>query len=114
MFLLALVLGPVVCGAGSPVSAGASAARYTAATGDPVEQAAPRADDRGTGGSCHQQDLPLKGAEVAVAHAQADPLTAPGTPRAAPLRARARQVTPPRAPPLPVAGCAELLPVLRI
>lgn len=104
--LLAVVFGPALCGAtGTPVppvqtKTGAQAASATTA---------------GSGnGSCRQQDVPIKGAEVAVAHGSADPLTAPGTARTPLPQARAPKATAPRAPPAPAAGCSELLPVLRI
>ncbi|MFF7729669.1 hypothetical protein [Streptomyces sp. NPDC008001] len=78
-------------------------------TGEPV-----RADAPDPGSSCRQQDVPLKDAETAVPSAHTDPVTAPGTARAPLPQAPAPRATAPRAPPASVAGCAELLPVLRI
>ncbi|MEU5190838.1 hypothetical protein AB0G83_27360 [Streptomyces klenkii] len=87
----------------------AAAVAAPAHAGKPVRAEAP---DAGT--SCRQQDVPLKDAETAVASGHADPVTAPGTARAPLPQAAAPRATAPRAPPAPVAGCAELLPVLRI
>ncbi|MFF4219878.1 hypothetical protein [Streptomyces nondiastaticus] len=129
LLLLAVLFGPVPGGAqpyaavtaapSAAVSASASAA--SAASARHADQAsAPAAEPvraralPDTGPSCRQQDVPLKDAETAVASGHADPVTAPGTARASLPRATAPRVTAPRAPPAPVAGCAELLPVLRI
>ncbi|MEU2515248.1 hypothetical protein [Streptomyces syringium] len=73
-----------------------------------------RADSGDTGGTCRPQDLPLNGAEAVVPAGHGDPLTAPAATRAAPPAALPPRATAPRSPPAPVAGCAELLPVLRI
>ncbi|WP_367138785.1 MULTISPECIES: hypothetical protein [Streptomyces] len=124
LLLLAVLFGPVPGGA-QPYAAvttapsarhaepaadrAAAAAAAPAHAGEPVRA---QASDAGT--SCRQQDVPLKDAEIAVASGHADPVTAPGTARAPLPRAAAPRATAPRAPPAPVAGCAELLPVLRI
>ncbi|MFG2179382.1 hypothetical protein ACGFLS_11785 [Streptomyces abikoensis] len=120
LLLLAVLFGPVVCGAGSAAYATGSGSvpavsahvRHPAAPTAP--ELRPRTDVKDTGGSCRQQDTPLKGAETAVPHTQADPLGVPGTTRTALPRTRAPQVTAPRAPPVAAACRAELLPVLRI
>ncbi|MFF4159601.1 hypothetical protein [Streptomyces sp. NPDC001678] len=120
LLLLAVLFGPVVCGAGSSAYATGSgsvpavSARVQHPAAPVSPELRPRTDVTDSGGSCRQQDTPLKGAEAAVAHTQADPLTAPGTARSALPRARAPQVTAPRAPPVTAADRAELLPVLRI
>ncbi len=66
-------------------------------------------------GKCAPDQAPAHpGPDAAVAHPHSDPLPAPGAeplPYTAPPLPHAGG---PRAPPLPVAGCAELLPVLRI
>ncbi|MEV4501254.1 hypothetical protein [Streptomyces klenkii] len=122
LLLLAVLFGPVPGGA-QPYAAvttapsarhaepapDRAAAASAAHAGEPVRAEAP---DAGT--SCRQQDVPLKDAETAVASGHADPVTAPGTARAPLPPAAAPRATAPRAPPAPVAGCAELLPVLRI
>ncbi|GHF44997.1 hypothetical protein [Streptomyces morookaense] len=106
VLLLAVVFGPVLCGAtGAPVPS------TETRTGAQMTSATPAGSGNG---SCRQQDVPIKGAEVAVAHGSADPLTAPGTARTPLPQARAPKATAPRAPPAPVTGCSELLPVLRI
>ncbi|MEU1671359.1 hypothetical protein ABZ752_04915 [Streptomyces roseifaciens] len=118
LLLLAVVFGPLPGGA-QPYAAVTSPVRAT----EPVRHADPasagarqlvRADAPDTGSSCRQQDVPLKDAETAVASGHADPVTAPGTARAPLPQAAAPRATAPRAPPAPAAGCAELLPVLRI
>ncbi|WP_058044332.1 hypothetical protein [Streptomyces roseifaciens] len=123
LLLLAVIFGPLPGGA-QPYAAVTSPVRAT----EPARQAesvrhtdpAPaagqlvRADAPDTGSSCRQQDVPLKDAEAAVASGHADPVTAPGTARAPLPQATAPRATAPRAPPAPAAGCAELLPVLRI
>ncbi|MCA6095598.1 hypothetical protein LE181_25980 [Streptomyces sp. SCA3-4] len=126
LLLLAVVFAPALSGAGPSAAAPAGPSAFAAfaaahapappagpaAVGRP--EAAPRADPGTTGGTCRQQDVPLKGAEAAVAHGHGDPLTGPGAPRTALPQTHAPQAGPARAPPAPVAGCAELLPVLRI
>ncbi|CAM5534176.1 hypothetical protein [Streptomyces abikoensis] len=115
LLLLAVLFGPVPGGA-QPYAA-ATAAAPSAHRADPASALAAepvRAEAPDTGPSCRQQDVPLKDAETAVASGHADPVTAPGTARAPLPQATAPRVTAPRAPPAPVAGCAELLPVLRI
>ncbi|MFC5149130.1 hypothetical protein [Streptomyces aureoversilis] len=130
LLLLAVAFGPLPGGA-LPYAAVTSSARAT----EPVRHADPapagadavavavavavagqlvRADAPDTGSSCRQQDVPLKDAQTAVASGHADPVTAPGTARAPLPQATAPRATAPRAPPAPAAGCAELLPVLRI
>ncbi|MFC4516177.1 MULTISPECIES: hypothetical protein [Streptomyces] len=120
LLLLAVLFGPVVCGAGSAAYAtgSGSVAAVSARVPHPAAPVAPELRTgtavKDTGGSCRQQDTPLKGAETAVPHTQADPLGAPATARTTLPRARAPQVTAPRAPPVAAADRAELLPVLRI
>ncbi|WP_171166218.1 hypothetical protein [Streptomyces sp. I05A-00742] len=81
----------------------------------PAVHAAPGAVAHdGDGGSCRPHDVPLKGTEAVVPHAPTDPLTASATARTPLPRTPAPRARAPRAPPVPVAGCAELLPVLRI
>ncbi|MFF4409327.1 hypothetical protein ACFY2W_10070 [Streptomyces sp. NPDC001262] len=106
VLLLAVVFGPALCGGGAT---GAPVPPAQTQTGAQMASA-PQADHN----NCRQQDVPIKGAEVAVAHGSADPLTAPGTARTPLPQAPAPKATAPRAPPAPVAGCSELLPVLRI
>ncbi|MGW2596428.1 hypothetical protein [Streptomyces klenkii] len=124
LLLLAVLFGPVPGGA-QPYTAVTTAPsarhaepapdRAAAAAAAPVHAGEPvRAQAPDAGSSCRQQDVPLKDAETAVASGHADPVTAPGTARAPLPRATAPRATAPRAPPAPVAGCAELLPVLRI
>ncbi|QLE72182.1 hypothetical protein FGW37_11765 [Streptomyces rectiverticillatus] len=124
LLLLAVVFGPLPGGA-QPYTAVSSPVRATepARHAASVRHAVPapagagqlvRADAPDTGSSCRQQDVPLKDAETAVASGHADPVTAPGTARAPLPQATAPRATAPRAPPAPAAGCAELLPVLRI
>ncbi|MGW1194366.1 hypothetical protein ACWD4B_00695 [Streptomyces sp. NPDC002536] len=107
VLLLAVVFGPALCGGGAT---GAPVPPAQTQTGAQVASAA----QAGSHNNCRQQDVPIKGAEVAVAHGSADPLTAPGTARTPLPQAPAPKATAPRAPPAPVAGCSELLPVLRI
>ncbi|MEV5377856.1 hypothetical protein AB0L26_18040 [Streptomyces nondiastaticus] len=126
LLLLAVLFGPVPGGAqpyaavtaapSAAVSASASAAsaRHADQASAPAAEPVRARALPDTGPSCRQQDVPLKDAETAVAAGHADPVTAPGTARASLPRATAPRVTAPRAPPAPVAGCAELLPVLRI
>ncbi|WP_424891757.1 hypothetical protein [Streptomyces sp. XH2] len=114
LLLLAVLFGPVPGGA-QPYAAvtAAPSARHAAPASAPAAKPV-RAEAPDTGPSCRQQDVPLKDAETAVAAGHADPVTAPGTARAPLPQATAPRATAPRAPPAPVAGCAELLPVLRI
>ncbi|MFH8784906.1 hypothetical protein [Streptomyces roseoverticillatus] len=114
LLLLAVLFGPVPGGA-QPYSAvtAAPSAHHAAPASAPAAEPV-RAGSPDPGPSCRQQDVPLKDAETAVASGHADPVTAPGTARAPLPQAAAPRVTAPRAPPAPVAGCAELLPVLRI
>ncbi|MEV4440308.1 hypothetical protein AB0K09_15040 [Streptomyces sp. NPDC049577] len=126
LLLLAVIFGPSLSGAGPSAYAASGVPAFAAlpVPGAPAAKAAkaPKASaataatetGKASGGTCRQQDVPLKGAELAVAHPQPDPLTAPGTTRTPLPRLRAPEATAPRAPPAPVAGCAELLPVLRI
>ncbi|MEX2981402.1 hypothetical protein [Streptomyces sp. C36] len=123
LLLIAAVFAPSLCGVSPAVhaTAGTSALAATrahapaaAATTEDRSEARPRAEAADTGGTCRQQDVPLKGAEVAVAAAHADPVTGPGATRLALPRTETPRPGAPRAPPVPVAGCAELLPVLRI
>ncbi|GHG70063.1 hypothetical protein [Streptomyces griseocarneus] len=123
LLLLAAVFAPSLCGVAPSVHATAGTSALSAASAhSPAPAAAPgtrpdarpRAEADGTGGTCRQQDVPLKGAEVAVAAAHADPVTGPGTTRVTLPQAEVPRPGTPRAPPVPVAGCAELLPVLRI
>ncbi|UQI43558.1 hypothetical protein M1P56_03820 [Streptomyces sp. HU2014] len=125
LLLLSVVLGPslAVAATASPMATGAArAARPAAAAsvvpagerGERVPEARPAAGSGDTGGSCRPQDVPLKGAEAVAPGSHADPLTAPGTSRTTLTPAPAPRPGAPRAPPVPVAGCAELLPVLRI
>lgn len=126
LLLLTVVFAPALSGAGPSAAAPAGTSAFTAFTTTahaPGPDAAasgsrsevhPRADAGDTGGTCRQQDVPLKGAETAVASGHGDPLTGPGATRVALPRAGVPRAGPARAPPAPVAGCAELLPVLRI
>ncbi|GGX69273.1 hypothetical protein [Streptomyces hiroshimensis] len=116
LLLLAVIFGPLPGGAqpsATQVVRGAEAVRHADPSRANAAQAV-RADAPDTGSSCRQQDVPLKDAETAVASGHADPVTAPGTARAPLPQATAPRATAPRAPPAPAAGCAELLPVLRI
>lgn len=119
LLLLSVLLGPALWGPGPAAYASAgeqvtAALAHGPADGSPAPEVRPHAGTAGTGGTCRQQDAPLKGAEGIVTHVQTDPLTAPGTARTPLPRTRLPQALAPRAPPVPVAGCAELLPVLRI
>ncbi|MEU4210493.1 hypothetical protein AB0F13_10955 [Streptomyces sp. NPDC026206] len=131
LLLLAVVFAPALSGAGPSATALAGTAftafttartpgpattttTATAAGQDARPGLRPRAEVRDTGGTCRQQDVPLKGAEIAVAHGHGDPLTGPAAARVARPQAEVPLTGPARAPPVPVAGCAELLPVLRI
>ncbi|MEU5049934.1 hypothetical protein [Streptomyces sp. NPDC021096] len=129
LLLLAVVFAPALSGAGPSAAAPAGTSAFTAftpfakahapgpdaAAAGSRSEVRPRADAGNTGGACRQQDVPLKGAEIAVASGHGDPLTGPGaTARVALPQAEVPQAGPARAPPAPLAGCAELLPVLRI
>ncbi|MGK5728626.1 hypothetical protein [Streptomyces sp. URMC 124] len=122
LLLLAVVFGPLPGGAQPSASVAPAAAPVRAAESvrhaDPAAPARAgqlvRADAPDSGSSCRQRDVPLKDAETAVASGHADPVTAPGTARAPLPQAAAPRATAPRAPPASAAGCAELLPVLRI
>ncbi|MEU7136800.1 hypothetical protein [Streptomyces sp. NPDC046261] len=132
LLLLAVVFAPALSGARPSASAPAGTSAFTAfaavaafspdhATGPDAAlvstsrpEARPRADATDTGGACRQQDVPLKGAEIAVAPGHGDPLTGPGATRVALPQSEVPRAGAGRAPPAPVAGCAELLPVLRI
>ncbi|MGW1075667.1 hypothetical protein [Streptomyces sp. NPDC002537] len=114
LFLLAVVFGPSLAGTGSfAFASGKPAAAQPPAA---VPEARPHtADAPGTGGTCTPQNAPIGGTQAVVAHPQTDPLTGPGgATRASLPTGRAPRPGGPRAPPVPVAGCAELLPVLRI
>ncbi|MFI1253401.1 hypothetical protein ACH4U6_06290 [Streptomyces netropsis] len=123
LLLLAVLSGPALSG---PVLSGAVPSAYaraasgtTAAVGQDTRPEihaahAVRADSGDAGGTCRPQDLPLKGAEAVVPAGHGDPLTGPAATRTAPPAALPPPATAPRPPPAPVAGCAELLPVLRI
>ncbi|MFE0046836.1 hypothetical protein [Streptomyces albireticuli] len=97
----------------APVAPAASAVPV-GERGERTPEARPAAGSGDTGGSCRPLDVPLKGAEAVAPAAHADPLTAPAATRATLSSAPAPRPGAPRAPPVPVAGCAELLPVLRI
>ncbi|GAA0458217.1 hypothetical protein ABZ951_28155 [Streptomyces sp. NPDC046215] len=127
LLLLAVVFGPCLTGTASARAAGAAPAAAsltgprafeTRAGETPAgaAEARPRADAGGAdrGGTCKPQEAPPGGAAITVPHPQTDPLTGPGALRAALPAARVPAPAAPRAPPVPVAGCAELLPVLRI
>ncbi|GAA0330431.1 hypothetical protein [Streptomyces blastmyceticus] len=123
LLLLAVVFCPSLAGAGPFASGpgkGAAASKVSAAavqspaSGAGAEARPHAVDAFGTGGTCKQQDAPLSGTQAAVAHAHNDPLTGPGATRTALPEGHAPRPGAPRAPPVPVAGCAELLPVLRI
>ncbi|SPE51960.1 hypothetical protein SNS2_1637 [Streptomyces netropsis] len=123
LLLLAVLSGPTPAGrllSGALDSAYARAASGTTATvpqdtrpeiHDPHTA---RAGSGDAGGTCRPQDLPPGGAEAVVPAGHSDPLTAPAATRAALPAALPPRATVPRSPPAPVAGCAELLPVLRI
>ncbi len=64
---------------------------------------------------CAPDRVPVRqGPDVVVGHPHADPLPGPGGAAVPYVAAALPEVAGARAPPLPVAGCAELLPVLRI
>ncbi|MFC5720405.1 hypothetical protein ACFP1Z_09555 [Streptomyces gamaensis] len=94
--------------AGSPAAPGAAEGAHDRV--GPV----PAADPAGSGGSCRPQELPFGGSAVALPHPHGDPFTAPAAVRDRLPADPAVRPSAPRAPPVPVAGCAELLPVLRI
>ncbi|MFD7238128.1 hypothetical protein ACFWAT_22850 [Streptomyces syringium] len=123
LLLLAVLSGPAPVGqilSGAIPSAQARTASGTTAAApqntrpEIRDPHAVRADPGDTGGTCRPQELPLRGAEAIVPAGHGDPLTAPAATRAAPPAALPPRTTAPRSPPAPVAGCAELLPVLRI
>ncbi|MCD9141588.1 hypothetical protein [Streptomyces albireticuli] len=100
--------------ASAPPAASAASAVPVGERGERTPEARPAAGSGDTGGSCRPLDVPLKGAEAVAPAGHADPLTAPAATRATLSSAPAPRPGAPRAPPVPVAGCAELLPVLRI
>ncbi|MCF3104671.1 hypothetical protein IPZ58_24210 [Streptomyces roseoverticillatus] len=114
LLLLAVLFGPVPGGAQPYAAVTAAPSAHRAAPSSALAAEPVRAEAPDPGPGCRQQDVPLKDAETAVASGHADPVTAPGTARAPLPQAAAPRVSAPRAPPAPVAGCAELLPVLRI
>ncbi|MFI9200123.1 hypothetical protein [Streptomyces sp. NPDC053048] len=118
LLLLAAIFVPSLgTSAASAAPAAPAASTYASAPADASAarpEARPRAEAGDTGGACRQQDTPLKGAEPAVAAPHTDPVTGSGAARVALPQAEAPRPHAPRAPPVPVAGCAELLPVLRI
>ncbi|MGW2189333.1 hypothetical protein [Streptomyces sp. NPDC001719] len=123
LLLLAVVLGPFLSGTGpfaatsgkgAAVSKVAEAARQTPLSAPGSEARPHAADSFGSGGTCKQQDAPLSGTQAVVPHAHTDPLTGPGAGRTTLPEGHAPRPGAPRAPPVPVGGCAELLPVLRI
>lgn len=123
LLLLAVLSGPAPAGqvlsGAIPTGHARAASGATAAASQDTrpeirDPHAVRADSGDAGGTCRPQDLPLGGAEAVVPAGHGDPLTAPAVTRAAPQAAPPPQATAPRSPPAPVAGCAELLPVLRI
>ncbi|MEV0277258.1 hypothetical protein AB0I22_12845 [Streptomyces sp. NPDC050610] len=109
LLLLAALFVPKPCALAAAAHS-ESAARTAFAV--VAEQSAPSAS---VPGKCAPDHAPAQpGPDAAVAHPHSDPLPGPGVeplPYTAPPLPRAGG---PRAPPLPVAGCAELLPVLRI
>lgn len=119
LLLLSVVFCPSLAVAATASPSGIPAA--SAASPTPAEpwserapEVRPAAGAGDTGGSCRPQDVPLKGAEAVAPGTHIDPLTAPATARTTLATAPAPRPGAPRAPPVPVAGCAELLPVLRI
>ncbi|MBB5117687.1 hypothetical protein AF335_03990 [Streptomyces eurocidicus] len=105
-------LTPTAVSAAPGIPAASSTPAETRSERAPEARPATGAGD--TGGSCRPQDVPLKGAEAVAPGTHIDPLTAPATARTTLTPAPAPRPGAPRAPPVPVAGCAELLPVLRI
>ncbi len=78
------------------------------------EVTVPRADETTGGGSCRQQDVPLKGAEAVVTAPHADPVTGPACARTALPHSEIPPAGAERAPPAPAARGIGPLPVLRI
>ncbi|MFI9718106.1 hypothetical protein ACIHFE_00380 [Streptomyces sp. NPDC052396] len=110
LLLLTLLFAPLATGP----TAAAHPARTPVALAQPHQDLRPHADATGSGGSCRPLDLPVKGAEVVLAHGQPDPLATAGAARTPLAQAHPAPAGPSRAPPPPVAGRAALLPVLRI
>ncbi|MEV5505263.1 hypothetical protein [Streptomyces orinoci] len=111
LLLLAVLFAPSATGIRA--SADPAPARATLAQ-QAHPDTGPRAGAPGSGGSCRPLDLPVKGTEAVLPHAQPDPLTTPGATRAPLAQTHPAPAGPSRAPPPPVAGRAALLPVLRI
>ncbi|GAA3061755.1 hypothetical protein GCM10020000_51260 [Streptomyces olivoverticillatus] len=78
LLLLSVLLGPALWGPGPAAYASAgeqvtAALAHGPAGGSPAPEVRPHAGTAGTGGTCRQQDVPLKGAEGIVTHVQTDP-----------------------------------------
>jgi hypothetical protein len=101
LLLLAALLGPSLPATPAPAAPPRSA--EATATQTPIN-----------GGTCKQQNAPLHDTRIALPQAHTDPVAGPATQRTPLPPGRTPHAAPPRAPPTPVAGCAELLPVLRI
>ncbi|RLV08906.1 hypothetical protein CTZ27_09235 [Streptomyces griseocarneus] len=119
LLLLAVVICPSLAGTGTVAYAAGTSTAVASPTNPPTatpESMAPHVDGGlGTGGTCKPQEAPLSGTQAVVAHPQTDPLTGPGgTTRGTLPSGHLPRPGVPRAPPVPMAGCAELLPVLRI
>ncbi|WFB09300.1 hypothetical protein LRS74_21350 [Streptomyces sp. LX-29] len=103
--------GPATAAATSPADPSGTALAAAVRAGTADRALAPRAPAQ-----CENGEHPASdGASATLSGPRhLDPLSHPGTGHGAGPAHRTPRAVPPRAPPLPPTGCAELLPVLRL